>query len=320
MGWRATAQGGMVVVITAPDRRRALLVIEPRARLTPKDVRTLVDRPPGRRGTPVVVSPFLSESTRARLRESGFGYLDTTGNARIVLSKPGLFIETQGATEDPDREERPARSLRGVKAGRIARALVELRSPPRLRSLATGTRCNVGYVSRVVALLDSEALIRRSGRGQIESVDWPALLRRWALESPLESRARQRAFLEPRGIGFLLPKLVSLQESYAITGSIAAASLAPLAPARLATVWVRDADTVAARLGLRPADAGANVVLAESSDDAPFEGSKSVDGLVHAAAAQVAADLLTSPGRGPQEGEALIEWMQAHEGVWRRDA
>ena len=36
-----------------------------------------------------------------------------------------------------------------------------------------------------------------------------------------------------------------------------------------------------------------------------------------AALGQVAADLLTSPGRGPDEAEALIDWMQQNEGAWR---
>lgn len=42
------------------------------------------------------------------------------------------------------------------------------------------------------------------------------------------------------------------------------------------------------------------------------------DGVWYAAPSQIAADLLTSPGRGPAEGEELIEWMFAHEGAWRR--
>ena len=32
---------------------------------------------------------------------------------------------------------------------------------------------------------------------------------------------------------------------------------------------------------------------------------------------QIAADLLTSPGRGPNEAEALIAWMGEHKPVWR---
>lgn len=262
---------------------------------------------------------FLTESTRARFRESDVGYLDLTGNARIVLPKPGLFIETQGASEDPNREERPTRSLRGLKAGRVVRSLIELKSPPGVRELAALTSVDAGYVSRVLSLLDSEGLVRRGGRGRIESVDWPALLRRWAREAPLESRGRLRTFLEPRGLSALQTRLAELDApSYAITGSLAAVRLAPLAPARLATLWVRDAEAVAASLALRAADAGANVVLAEAVDDGVFVGTLRRDGLSYAAPAQVAADLLTSPGRGPQEGEELIDWMKAHEDEWRR--
>ena len=41
------------------------------------------------------------------------------------------------------------------------------------------------------------------------------------------------------------------------------------------------------------------------------------EGIRYAALAQVVADLLTSPGRGPSEGEALIDWMKANENAWR---
>src|SRR5947207_21220 len=41
------------------------------------------------------------------------------------------------------------------------------------------------------------------------------------------------------------------------------------------------------------------------------------NGVTIAAPSQVAADLLTSPGRGPNEAEALIEWMREHEDAWR---
>jgi hypothetical protein len=266
----------------------------------------------------VVVAPFLTESTRARLRERAVCYLDLTGNTHIVLPEPGLFIETQGASADPNRKERPARSLRGSKAGRVVRALSELKAPPGVRELAALTKTDAGYVSRVLSFLDSEALITRVGRGRIESVDWPALLRRWAQEAPLDSRGQLRTFLEPRGLSALRTRLAKLDAPYAITGSMAAATLAPIAPARLATVWVRDAAAAGSALGLRPADSGANVMLVEAVDESVFDGTLLRDGLWHAAPAQVAVDLLTSPGRGPQEGEELIDWMKTNEEKWRR--
>lgn len=317
-GWSAKPQDGTTVEVAAPDRRTGAIVLEARARLAPKDVLPLADRLVEERETPVVVAPFLTENTRARLRERDVGYLDLTGNARIVLPEPGLFIETQGASEDPNREERPARSLRGAKAGRVVRALIELKTPPGVRELAALTKIDAGYVSRVLSFLDSEALITRVGRGRIESVDWPALLRRWAQEAPLDARGRLRTFLEPRGLTAFQARLAKFDGLYAITGSLAAATLAPVAPARLATVWIPDVNAAATSLALRPADVGANVVLAEALDDTVFEGVVQRDGLWYAAPTQVAVDLLTSPGRGPQEGEELIDWMKTNEDPWRR--
>lgn len=310
--------GGTAARVTAQDRRTGELALEPRARLAPKDVSVLVEKLGKRAATLLVVAPFLTESTRARLRENNVSYLDLTGNTRVVLPKPGLFIETQGAAEDPNREERPARSLRGAKAGRVVRALIELKSPPGVRELAALIKIDAGYVSRVLSFLDSEALIKRVGRGRIESVDWPALLRRWAQEAPLDARGRLGTFLEPRGLSALKARLAKLDTPYAITGGLAAATLAPLAPARLATLWVPDVSAAATSLALRPADAGVNVVLVEALDDAVFEGVVRREGLWYAAPTQVAVDLLTSPGRGPQEGEALIDWMRANEDRWRR--
>jgi hypothetical protein len=309
-----------VAQITAPDRRTGSIAIEARARLDPKGVLALVEaaRATRTRGAFVVVARYLSGGTRARLQEGKVGYLDLTGNVRIVVPEPGLFIETQGASEDPEREERPARSLRGPKAGRIVRALVDRRQPPGVRELAALTKIDAGYASRVLAFLDTEALVTRVGRGRMQAVDWPALLRRWAQEAPLESRGRGRTYLEPRGLSALVARLAKSAERYAISGGLAAAAFAPAAPARLATIWIRDAAEAATRLALRPAEAGANVLLIEPGDEGVFEGEVQRDGIWYAAPSQVAADLLTSPGRGPAEGEALIHWMLANEETWRR--
>jgi hypothetical protein len=40
-------------------------------------------------------------------------------------------------------------------------------------------------------------------------------------------------------------------------------------------------------------------------------------GITIAALTQVAADLMTSPGRGPNEAEALMTWMSEQEDAWR---
>ncbi|MHB1538354.1 MAG: hypothetical protein ACYCUM_06965 [Solirubrobacteraceae bacterium] len=41
-----------------------------------------------------------------------------------------------------------------------------------------------------------------------------------------------------------------------------------------------------------------------------------IGGLRAAAKSQIVADLLTSPGRGPSEAQALLDWMQANQDAW----
>jgi len=269
-------------------------------------------------GAQLVIAPYMSPAVRERLQEAGLAYLDLTGNARLELQKPGLFIETQGARSNPDRSERPARSLRGTKAGKIVRALLEAMDPPGVRDLADRLRIDPGYISRVFALLDSEALIERRGRGRITRVDWERLLRRWAEEAPLDSRGEQATYLEPRGVQSLLSKLGSFEPRYAITGTLAASQFAPIAPPRLATVYVEGAAAASEKLGLRAAESGANVLLIEPNDDTVFENTTQKGPLTIVAVAQAAVDLLTSPGRGPAEAEELIAWMAKNERAWRR--
>jgi hypothetical protein len=67
-----------------------------------------------------------------------------------------------------------------------------------------------------------------------------------------------------------------------------------------------------------PADAGANIAIVTRFDDVMFECMFMKGGLTVAALSQVAADLLTSPGRRPNEAEAFMQWMQENEVAWRR--
>ena len=103
-----------------------------------------------------------------------------------------------------------------------------------------------------------------------------------------------------------------------VTGSLAASRLAAVAPPRLASLYVEHTGEVAQALGLEPADSGANVLLVEPADAVAFERTRTVGGLELAAPSQVVADLLTGPGRGPAEAEALLEWLRGNPEEWRR--
>ncbi len=301
--------------VTGPDRTVARVAVRCRTGLSPRAVVSLLAE--RRDGVDLLLAPYLSAGVRERLRAAGTAYLDLTGNAFLSLSQPGLFLETSGADVNPERAGRGGRTLRGATAGRIVRALIDTRKPPGVRELAARTGSNPGYVSRLLAWLDSEALVERRGRGQLVSVDWQRLLRRWAEAASLDSRGSQTACLAPRGLGDLVQRLRRQRGRYAVTGSLAAAALAPIAPPRLAVLYLDRPEEALGALDLRPAESGANVLLIEPADEGVYSGASPREGVSHVAPSQAAADLLASPGRGPAEAEALIAWMAAHEDAWR---
>lgn len=317
---RTTVAAGKPVQleIRGPGRSRGRVLVVARARLEPREVDVLaLARRPSPQAPMLVVAPHLSPRTRERLTARGFAYADPTGNVRLSLTTPALFIDTTGAMENPEPLVRERTSLKGAKAGRLIRTLCDGRPPLGLRELARRAGVDAGYASRVVDLLDRDALITRSARGPITNVDWPALLRRWAEDySPFE-RPGATWYLAARGLAAVAEGLKSVRLRYAITGSWAAAQFAPVAPARLLLCYAEDVAALAHTLDLRPADTGANVVLVMPRDHVVYERTLHTRGLTVAALSQVAVDSLTSPGRSPNEADTLMDWMRDHESVWR---
>lgn len=188
--------------------------------------------------------------------------------------------------------------------------------------------------SRVVAFLDREALLTRGQSGDVLETNWVDLLRRWTQDYSFATSNRVTAYLESRGLDALVRKLVSLPPSdlgderlsrhseddvppYAVTGSLVAVRVAPIAPTRSVTVYTIDPQSLAQTLQLKQAERGANVLLAEPFDSVVFARTTRLDGLLAVGYSQVAVDLLTGTGRQPAEGEHLLQWMATHEDSWR---
>jgi len=287
-------------------------------KLDPRDVPIAIAQLRRELNAPLLIAcPYVGPRTQQRLVEEGVGYADATGNLRIALERPALFIQTKGAVTDPWPLDRPLKTLKGPAAGRAVRALCDFRPPFRIRELALRSKTALASLWRVVDLLDREALLQRKGRGYIESVDWAGIIRRWTQDYAFPASNSVRTCLEPRGLSVLLEKLRQLKEPYAITGSLAVPGETAVSSPRLGAVYVGDAAKAVAGLDLRSSDSGANVIVAEPFDRVVFERTTTRDGLVYAAPSQVAADLLTSPGRGPAEAEALMNWMERNQDAWR---
>ena len=266
----------------------------------------------------MLVSTYLSPLTRERLTEAGISYADSTGNIRFTADRPAVYIETQGADKNPFREERPLQSLKGGRAGRVVRGLLDYQPPFGTRELAGETESSAAMISRVASLLEPDGIIEKeSPRGRFVSVAWEALARRWAIDYDFASSNILTTWLEPRGTRTLFARLRDRRFRYAVTGSFAAYRLAPVAEPRLAALYVDDPNDAAQTLGLRPAETGGNVLLVVPFDSVAFERADNDGGITYSRATQVLLDLMKGPGRGPAEAEALVEWMRENEDIWK---
>lgn len=313
-GWQVSLSGSdldTTLEITSPDGLTGDLPVASYPRVEPRTVQAMPTSEPF-----LVVADYLSRGVRDLLTERQLCYADRTGNVRLVLSKPGLYVLTPGADRNPWPETRRP-TLRGAKAARIVNALCTTPLPVGVRDLAAMAGTDPGYVSRLLAMLDRQALVERVGRGRISQVHWRRLLERWASDAPLESRAEESTWLAARGLSALMEGLRHTDIPHLLTGSAAGYRLSPVAPPRLASVYVDEPEALAEELGLHRTDAGANVILLRPEDPDLYQLADVDQGSRYAPLPLVVADLLSGPGRSPAEAAALMDWMAAHEEVWR---
>jgi hypothetical protein len=266
----------------------------------------------------MLVAPYLSLRARVLLMDAGWSFADLAGNVRMVSERPPLFLAMAGPNRPPKSEPRPLRSLRGTAAGRIVRTLADYCLPLAFQDVAARAKVSPALVSRLMRLLERDALVEREGRGIVRSVDWPALLRRWAEDYGfLRSNAVSR-YMALRGRPALLEQLRKTALRYTITGGVAAEQMKTAAPTRVTAIYTDRIGELARELELEPVSENPTVLLAEPWDDVVFERTTERDGLCYAAPTQVVADLLTSGDRYPMVAEAVLGWMKANEHEWRR--
>lgn len=311
--------------LTAPDGSSVTLVVEAKGVVEGRDVAGIgaqlsTNTKRVNNGIGVLMARYLSPQVRARLTEADISFVDTTGNLRIEVTTPGLFLADRGADGDPWRGPgRPRGTLKGAPAARVVRAICDFAPDWTIRELIQIAQVSTGACYRVVGFLEREGLAERTERGRITIPRWDLVLRRWSEDYGFTRNSRVTRWIAPRGLDVLLARIAESSTSgYALTGTLAAAQWAAYAPARAAMIYTHDAGTTATQWGLRPADAGANVMLAEPDFDVPFiRAREDQAGLRIAAPSQVVVDLMTGPGRSPQEAEELLEWMLANEQSWR---
>lgn len=310
--------------VKAPDGTSAVLMVEVKLTMERRDLaflqRQAVSPVKISERYGVVVSRYISPPMRKRLSEAGLSFVDATGNIRLNIPQPGLYIADQGADRDPWRGPgRPRGTLKGSPAAKVVRALLDYDRAWKIRELVGTAEVSTGSAYRVLQFLEKEELATRDDSGAVLVPDWVALLRRWSEDYGFVRDSHVTRWIAPRGLPSVMERAAGSPVDYAVTGTLAAANWAPYAPARAAMIYTADAERAAQLWQLRPADAGANVMLAEPGTDVVFARTLTTPaGITVASPPQVAVDLMTGPGRSPSEAEELIEWMTRNETSWRR--
>jgi hypothetical protein len=132
-GWGAD----LVLELRAPDRATGRIIVEAKSNIEPRDVQAVLrqlaryGQASGMAREPdqgrLVVAPYLSPRARELLADSRTGWYDATGNIRVQLDRPVLFVERRGADRNPytSAKDRRLRSLRGPGAARVVRSLLD---------------------------------------------------------------------------------------------------------------------------------------------------------------------------------------------------
>ncbi len=247
----------------------------------------------------LVASTYLSPRARALLDEAEVNYADATGNVRLLLSDPPIVIRDRGIDRNPAASLAAAMTLRGARATRVLRLLCDVVPPHGVRNLAVSADVSPGYVSKLLRLLETEAIVERDQRGLVVGVDWGALLRRWSQDYKLGRMADCEIFSSPSGPAAVLNSLPALRPAgselrYAVTGAFAADRVleAGVPSAGALTCYADSPLELAEAAGLVPGGRGADVWLCEARDPVVFAGSWEHDGVRLAAASQVAIDCM----------------------------
>ena len=316
-------QFDLPIRIISPDGESSLLAIDVKRTVEPRNVPKSVAhiwmlcsqaQPPT---APIIAAAYLSPRSRELLEQHEIGYIDTTGNIRIDVSRPGLFISAEGADRDPWPQDDELQSLRGRGAACAVRAIVEHAPPFGVRELASNTRASAPTLSRVLELLEREFVAFREPRGPVLQVNWVAAIRRWARDYGQTRSNAVTTFYQSRGFSDFRSRLNKASFTYAATGAFAAQHVNPPTQAETATVYVEDAIKTANELGLQESDSDFNVTLLEPFDPIVFDRTIWRRGLRCVAPSQLCVDLLTGPGREPALAEQMIQWMKRNTDDWQ---
>ena len=245
------------LVVAAPRKKYRLPVIQ----LTDGRLST-VSALVKSRAPHVVVAPHVTAAAKARIESSGWGWLETNGNAHIEMD--GVLIHVEKPADEGAR--RPGALIVPPQGERVIRHLLDnYPRAQRFSEIARLTRLDKGYTSRILTRLRSTGLVTYRRNEPVE-VPYPAELFELWQTIPTRVLESDWYFARPSSLQRLATQLIehSGTGQLAFTGSYGANVLVPhLEPERI-ECYVSDSRVVrriADALGGERASRGSNVTM-----------------------------------------------------------
>jgi len=263
----------------------------------------------GRRAVPLLAVPFMGEVGRRLTEEAGIGWIDLSGNGRIVA--PGIRVIIDGRPNHFRSAGRPL-NIFAPKSARVVRWL--LTHPGEAftqREIARATDMTEGFVSRIVSRLEHAEYLFRDDRRALRPKDPALLLDAWREAYEFSRHTIHQGHVAARS-GDALTRSVSeslaeLGIDHAATGLAAAWAFTRFASFRIVTAYIPadPSPALVERLGYREDPRGANLWLVVPNDSGVFHGAVEKDGIRCVHPVQAYVDLKDHPERASEAAEQL---------------
>jgi hypothetical protein len=301
-------------VTVTTNNRQHTLAVEFKNQGHPRQLREAVDQllrfhhRANRADYLVVAAPFITAEGAKVCQEENVGYYDLAGNCRLVFGD--TYIERNGM---PNllRGDQPTvtPNLYGPKGERVLRILFSgYEKPWKVVPLAEKANVSTGTVSIVRNLLLEREWAQETEAG-LKLTQPKRLLKDWATVWA-RRRVRPKTYFTLTPLADAERQMADFarqqKRPFALTGTAGAWRIAPMVKyVRTQVYWDGDAAELAQGIGLKPAEAGANVQIMPPRDESVFLDQEIIDGVPVVSPLQLYLDLQREPARGEEAAEHL---------------
>lgn len=261
----------------------------------------------------VVMAPYISAESAKICEQQQFGYMDFSGNCRLLFHS--LYLKIEGKP-NAHSEKRALQSIFDPRSSVSSAILREIMSDTtkrwRLKHLSEKLNCSIGQVSKVKNYLE-EQLWAKMGPDGIEVTQGSAIMNAWS-----EAYSKKEVFAEKIECYTLLP-LSDFEEQLQqisrnsdidiyLTGFSGGVRYAPVVRYNKVHLIIT-ADQLSSFLHVAPCtqvDSGANVHIYVSTQKEILFDARTIHGVQVASPVQVFLDCMKLFGRGEELAQAIL--------------